>query len=93
MPIQRLDEIGQCKKDMQIYCGILSSLQAWYPNLPLNIPLMSKATAGTGKFMWTEALEAEYLVVKEIITKQIRLSPYDPQKKLCFIIDRAKMKS
>lgn len=68
---------------------MLASLQAWYPNLPLNIPLLRKATAGTGKFCWTPALEAEYLAVKEIMVTQIRLSPYDKEKKLRLIIDGA----
>ena len=66
-----------CKNEVQVYCGMLASLQAWYPNLPLNIPLLRKATAGAGKFSWTPLLEAEYQAVKEIMVTQIRLSPYD----------------
>ena len=68
---------------------MLASLQNWYPNLPLNIPLLRKATAGTGKFSWTPMLEAEYQAVKEIMVTQIRLSPYDPEKQLRLIIDGA----
>ena len=78
-----------CKKEVQVYCCMLASLQSWYPNLPLNIPLLRKATAGAGKFSWTPALEAEYQAVKEIMVTQIRLSPYDREKKLCLIIDGA----
>ena len=78
-----------CKKEVQVYCGMLASLQSWYPNLPLNIPLLRKATAGAGKFSWTPALEAEYQAVKEIMVTQIRLSPYDREKKLRLIIDGA----
>jgi hypothetical protein len=34
-------------------------------------------------------LEEEYEAVKEIVTSQIRLSPYDPDKKLRLVIDGA----
>ena len=68
---------------------MLASLQNWFPSLPLNIPNMRKATAGASKFTWTQILEEEYEAVKEIVTSQIRLSPYDPDKKLRLVIDGA----
>ena len=77
------------KKEAQVWCGMLSSLQQWFPCLPLNIPLMRKATAGATKFSWTESLEAEYSAVKNIIKNQMRLSPYDPKKELRLIADGA----
>ena len=77
----------ESKKDCQIFCGMLSSLQAWNPSLPLEIPLLRKATAGNGKFVWTDALEEEYKNVREIMVNQIRLSPYDPNKPLRLVID------
>ena len=55
------------KKEMQIFCGIVASLQNWYPSLPLNIPNLRKATAGNSKFIWTELLEQEYTTNKEIL--------------------------
>ena len=61
---------------------MLASLQAWTPSLPLEIPLLRKATAGTGRFIWTEDLEKEYNNVREIMINQIRLSPYEPSKPL-----------
>ena len=77
------------KKDCQIFCGMLASFQAWNPSLPLEIPLLCKATASTGRFIWTEALEEEYNNVREIMINQIRLSPYDPSKPLRLVIDGA----
>ena len=77
------------KKEVQIFCGMLASLQNWFPSLPLNIPNLRKATAGASKFTWTQILEEEYEAVKEIVTSQIRLSPYDPDKKLRLVIDGA----
>ena len=68
---------------------MLASLQSWFPNLPLNIPLLRKAAAGNTKFKWNPLLEAEYTAVKEIMVTHIRLSPYDPKKELCLIIDGA----
>ena len=77
------------KKEVQIFCGMLASLQSWFPSIPLNIPNLRKATAGASKFTWTQILDEEYLAVKKIITSQIRLSPYDPEKKLRLVIDGA----
>ena len=66
-----------------------ASLQNWYPILPLNIPNLRKATAGNSKFIWTELLEQEYTAAKEIMETQIQLSPYNPDKQLCLLIDGA----
>ena len=75
------------KKEVQFFCGMLASLLNWFPSLPLSIPNLRKATAGASKFAWTQILEEEYEAVKEIVTNQIRLSPYDPDKKLRLVID------
>ena len=77
------------KKEAQVWCGMLASLQQWFPCLPLNIPLMRKACAGASKFNWTELLEAEYLAVKEIMRTKMCISPYDPRKELRLIVDGA----
>ena len=37
------------KKDIQSFCGMLSSLQAWNPNLPMAIPMLRKAAGGPSK--------------------------------------------
>ena len=77
------------KKEVQIFCGMLSSLQLWFPSLPLNIPNLRKATAGSSKLVWTDLLEEEYNAVKALMVSHIRLSPYDPQKVLRLIVDGA----
>ena len=38
------------KKEVQIICGMLVTLQNWFPSIPLNIPNLRKATAGASKF-------------------------------------------
>ena len=68
---------------------MLASLQSWLPSLPLNIPNLRKATAGSSKFEWTDLLEEEYKAVKDIMVSHIRLSPYDPKKELRLIINGA----
>ena len=78
-----------CKREVQVFCGMLASLQSWFPSLPLNIPNLRKATAGASKFSWTPLLEAEFKAVKNIMATQIRLSPYDPEKRLRLVIDGA----
>ena len=55
------------KKDIQSFCGMLSSLQAWNPNLPMAIPMLRKAAGGSNKVTWNEKLEAEYNRVLEIM--------------------------
>ena len=59
---------------------MLASLQSWFPSLPLNIPNLRKATAGSSKFEWTDLLEEEYKAVKDIMVSHIRISPYNPEK-------------
>ena len=68
---------------------MLASLQSWNPSLPLEILLFRKATAGTGKFVWTQDLEQEYINVKKIMCEQIRLSPYSPKKTSHLVMDAA----
>ena len=49
----------ETKKEMQVWCGMVSSLQRWYPSLPSNLTMLRKATVGKGKKDWTEEHEAE----------------------------------
>ena len=79
----------QNKKDIQSFCGMLASLQQWNPNIPLNIPMLRKASGSRSKVTWNPELEAEYQSVLKIMQTQIKLSPYDPTKKLKLIIDGA----
>ena len=78
------------KKDIQVFCGMLASLQSWNLNLPMNILMLRKAAGPRGKVAWNEELEAEYQAVIKIMQNQIRLIPYNPTKKLRLVIDGAK---
>ena len=69
-------------------CGMLSSLQQWNPSLPLNLSMLRKATVG--KVTWTDELEVEYQNAIDIMNIRIKLSHYDPTKRLRLIIDGAK---
>ena len=79
----------QNKKDIQSFCGMLASLQQWNPNVPLNIPMLRKASGSRSKVTWNSELEVEYQAVIKIMQTQIKLSPYDPTKKLKLVIDGA----
>ena len=66
---------------------MLASLASWNPSLPLKIPLLRKATAGSGKFTWTEDLQKECVNRKKVMNDQIVLTPYDPSKTLRLVVD------
>ena len=49
------------KRDVQVFFGMLASLQQWNPSVPLNCKLLRAATRARGKkFEWTEEMENEY---------------------------------
>ena len=76
------------KKELQSFCGFLSSLQSWQPSVSLTIPLLRKACGEkSNKLVWNDEMEVEYNEVVSLMQKQIKLSPYDPSKHLCLIID------
>ena len=50
---------------------------------------MKAATGARGKFVGTEEMEDEYQNLRQIIIKQLKLSPYNPKQKLRLIIDCA----
>lgn len=56
---------------------------------PMAIPMLRKASGGPSKVAWNEELEAEYQAVLVIMQQQIKLTPYDPKKKLRLVIDGA----
>ena len=80
----------ETKKEMQVWCGMVSSLQCWYQSLPLNLTMLRKATVGKGKIDWTVEHEAEYQNAMHVMKTRIKLSPYDPEKRLRLTIDGAK---
>ena len=48
------------KKDIQVLCGMLASLQSSSLYLPMNNPMLRKAAGSRGKMEWNEELEADY---------------------------------
>ena len=68
---------------------MLPSLQRWNPSIPMNVPMLRKASGSRGKVEWNAELEAEYNTILEIMKTQLKLTPYDPKKKLKLIIDGA----
>ena len=75
---------------MQVFCGMLASLQTWNPSIPMNCTNLRAATGSRGKFVWTEEMEYEYQNLRKIMRKQLKLSPYDPKQKLRLVIDGAR---
>ena len=65
---------------------MLSSLQRWNPTIALEIPLIRKATASKGRFIWSDEMQKEYEVVRETMLGQIQLTPFDPNKSLRLVI-------
>ena len=67
----------------------MSSLQIWNPSLSLNLSRLRKACASKGKLTWDEELEDEYNNCMEVMKTRIKLSLYDPNKRVRLIIDGA----
>ena len=68
------------KKELQSYCGMVSSLRGWFPNISFsNKNLRAGCLHGT-TFLWTPKMQQEFDKIKSIFRDQIRLSPYDPSK-------------
>ena len=78
------------KRDIHVLCGTLTSLQDWNPNISLNGPMLRKAFVSRGKVTWNKEPEEENQNVMRIMQTIIRLSPYNPKKKLRLVIDSAK---
>ena len=68
----------ETKRDCQVFSGMLSSLQCWSPTIALEIPLIRKATASKGRFIWSDEMQREYEVVRETMLEQIQLTLFDP---------------
>ena len=53
----------------------------------MNVLIMRKTSGCRGKVEWNAELEAEYNALLERMQKQLKLSPYDQERELKFIID------
>ena len=89
--IKALEELRKptCKKDFQVFTGMVSCLLKWNPTEALEIPLIRKATASKGKFIRTDELEREYVTVWKTMLEKICLTTYNPDETLRLIIDGA----
>ena len=75
------------KSELRSFCGMVSSLSSWHPNVNINMHLLRKNCAKNGKIQWTQELQEEYQTVKEIMKTQFKLSPYDSSKNIYLVID------
>ena len=57
--------------------------------MALEIPLIRKAMAAKGRFIWTDAMDQEYNTVRKTMLTQIKLTPLDEKKTLRLMIDGA----
>ena len=77
------------KKELQSFCGMISSMRVWFPNMIYSTDNLRLGCAHEVKFQWTKTMQQEFDKVKLIFTDQIRLSPYDPSKELNILTDGA----
>merc|ERR1712215_415737 len=83
-------ERPKTRKDLQGLTGMISALRAWFPSVRFAVKSLFGASGNVGaKFIWTPEMEKDFQLVKHIFNKQIRLSPFDPKKKINLLIDWA----
>ena len=78
-----------CKKELQSYCGMISSLKQWFPNVTFSSQHLNACTAQSSTFVWTIQMQQEYEAIKMIFRDQIRLSPFNPKKSINILTDGA----
>ena len=64
--IRALEELRrpQTKKDCQVYAGMISSSIRWNPIVALEIPLIRKACASKGRFIWSDEMQREWEITR-----------------------------
>ena len=67
----------ESKTELRSYCGMVSSLASWSPNVNINMPLLRKNCSKNAKVVWTQEMIDEYQTVNELMKSQIKLSPYN----------------
>ena len=77
------------KKDLQTLCGMIASLKDWFPSVQFITENLRAGSAHLKHFQWTDIMEQEFKQVKEIFTHQIRLSPFDAEKRINIATDGA----
>ena len=77
----------ESKSELRSFCGMVSSLSSWSPNVNINMHLLRKNCSKNGKIQWTQEMIEEYQTVKEIMKSPFKLSPYNSSKALYLVID------
>ena len=57
-------------------------MKPWFPSINFATSALRGACGSSSKFIWTPEMELEFEKVKIIFTDQIRLSPFNPDRKL-----------
>merc|ERR1712215_110787 len=57
----------ETKRDLQVFAGMVASIQNWFPSLPLVIPNNRRACGGKVRLEWDAVMEQEYEMVKEVM--------------------------
>ena len=68
---------------------MISSLKPWFPSINFATKALRGASGNSSEFIWSPEIELEFEKVKEIFTKQIRLSPFNPDREINLLIYRA----
>ena len=88
--ILRITEIPPyLQKKWQSYCGMISSLKQWFPNVTFANKHLNAGTTQGSTFVWTIEMQQEYEAIKLIFQNQIRLSPFNPEKPINILTDGA----
>ena len=61
---------------------MISSLKDWFQSVQFNTENLRAGCAHLKHFLWTDVLEEVNRQVKEIFTHQIRISPFDVEKRI-----------
>jgi len=75
------------KKELQSYCGMISSLPWWFPNISFTNQNLRAGCSERKKLLWTPNMRQEFDQIRQIFKDQIRLSPFDPSKELNILTD------
>ena len=57
----------ESKTELRSYCGMVSSLASWSPNVNINMPLLRKNCSKNDKVVWTQEMIDEYQTVNELM--------------------------
>ena len=68
---------------------MISSLKEWFQSIQFKTENLRAGCVHLKHFAWTDIMEDEFNAVKKIFTQQIRLSPFDVEKRINIVTDGA----